>query len=107
MPSVCKHASICPIIYNTLEAYKHAVGYHASLNDSVTPSIYSTGMSPLKSWHSVTEQCHSLKIPTTVDVAFSLSTIPSRRMSNGGRCPQFAYRKRRSESSYSAKNRVA
>jgi hypothetical protein len=28
MPSVCKHASICPIIYNTLEAYKHAVGYH-------------------------------------------------------------------------------
>lgn len=28
MSSVCKHASICPIIYNTLEAYKHAVGYH-------------------------------------------------------------------------------
>jgi Fe-S-cluster containining protein len=27
MSSVCKHASICPIIYNTLEAYKHAVGY--------------------------------------------------------------------------------
>lgn len=29
MSSVCRHASICPIIYNTLEAYKHAVGYHA------------------------------------------------------------------------------
>ena len=28
MSSVCKHASICPIIYNTLEAYKNAVGYH-------------------------------------------------------------------------------
>jgi Fe-S-cluster containining protein len=28
MSSVCKHASICPIIYNALEAYKHAVGYH-------------------------------------------------------------------------------
>ena len=28
MSSVCKHASICPIIYNTLEAYKHAIGYH-------------------------------------------------------------------------------
>lgn len=27
MSSVCKHASICPIIHNTLEAYKHAVGY--------------------------------------------------------------------------------
>lgn len=29
MSSVCKHAAICPIIYNTLQAYKHAVGYHA------------------------------------------------------------------------------
>jgi Fe-S-cluster containining protein len=28
MSSVCNHASICPIIYNTLELYKHAVGYH-------------------------------------------------------------------------------
>jgi uncharacterized protein len=28
MSSVCNHASICPIIYNTLESYKHAVGYH-------------------------------------------------------------------------------
>ena len=28
MSSVCRHASICPIIYNTLEAYKHVVGYH-------------------------------------------------------------------------------
>jgi Fe-S-cluster containining protein len=27
MSSVCKHARLCPIIYNTLEAYKHAVGY--------------------------------------------------------------------------------
>ena len=27
LSSVCKHASLCPIIYNTLEAYKHAVGY--------------------------------------------------------------------------------
>jgi Fe-S-cluster containining protein len=28
MSSVCNHARICPIIYNTIEAYKHAVGYH-------------------------------------------------------------------------------
>lgn len=28
MSSVCKHASLCPIIFNTLEEYKHAVGYH-------------------------------------------------------------------------------
>jgi Fe-S-cluster containining protein len=27
MSSVCKHARVCPIIYNTLQAYKHAVGY--------------------------------------------------------------------------------
>jgi len=27
MSSVCQHASICPIIYNTLESYKHAIGY--------------------------------------------------------------------------------
>jgi Fe-S-cluster containining protein len=27
MSSVCKHACICPIVYNALEAYKHAVGY--------------------------------------------------------------------------------
>jgi uncharacterized protein len=27
MPSVCKHASICPIVYNTLQAYKHAIGF--------------------------------------------------------------------------------
>jgi Fe-S-cluster containining protein len=27
MSSICKHSSICPIIYNTLQAYKHAVGY--------------------------------------------------------------------------------
>jgi Fe-S-cluster containining protein len=27
MSSVCKHASVCPIISNTLQAYKHAVGY--------------------------------------------------------------------------------
>ena len=27
MSSVCRHASICPIIFNTLESYKHAVGY--------------------------------------------------------------------------------
>ena len=27
MPSVCKHACICPIVYNTLQAYKHAIGY--------------------------------------------------------------------------------
>ena len=27
MSSVCSHAYICPIIYNTLETYKHAIGY--------------------------------------------------------------------------------
>ena len=27
MSSVCKHASICPIIYNTLQAYKRVAGY--------------------------------------------------------------------------------
>jgi Fe-S-cluster containining protein len=27
MSSVCKHASLCPIVFNALEAYKHAVGY--------------------------------------------------------------------------------
>jgi Fe-S-cluster containining protein len=30
MPSVCRHACICPIVYNTLQAYKHAVGYRPS-----------------------------------------------------------------------------
>jgi len=30
MSSVCKHASIRSIIYNTLEAYKHGVGYRRS-----------------------------------------------------------------------------
>ena len=29
MSSVCKHACICPIIYNTLETYKHTIGYHS------------------------------------------------------------------------------
>jgi Fe-S-cluster containining protein len=28
MSSICNHSSMCPIIYNTLELYKHAVGYH-------------------------------------------------------------------------------
>jgi hypothetical protein len=23
----CKHASICPIVFNALESYKHGVGY--------------------------------------------------------------------------------
>ena len=27
MASVCRHASICPIVYNTLEACKHVAGY--------------------------------------------------------------------------------
>ena len=30
MASVCRHATICPIIYNTLEACKHAIGYPRS-----------------------------------------------------------------------------
>ena len=28
MSSICTHAAVCPIIYNTLEAYKHVIGYH-------------------------------------------------------------------------------
>jgi hypothetical protein len=34
MSSVCKHASICPIIYSSLEAYKHAVGYRREMADA-------------------------------------------------------------------------
>lgn len=30
MSSVCKHATICPIVYNTLHEYKRAVGYHCA-----------------------------------------------------------------------------
>jgi Fe-S-cluster containining protein len=26
--SICTHASLCPILYNALEAYKHQVGFH-------------------------------------------------------------------------------
>lgn len=28
MSSVCRNAWFCPIVYNTLEQYKHLVGYH-------------------------------------------------------------------------------
>jgi len=28
MESVCRHASVCPILYNALEEYKTHVGYH-------------------------------------------------------------------------------
>jgi len=28
MESVCRHSSVCPILYNALEAYKAHVGYH-------------------------------------------------------------------------------
>lgn len=27
MSSVCRHASVCPILYNALEAYKHRLGF--------------------------------------------------------------------------------
>ena len=29
MESVCRHSSVCPILYNALEAYKTHVGYHS------------------------------------------------------------------------------
>lgn len=28
MASLCRRASLCPIVYNTLESYKHEIGYH-------------------------------------------------------------------------------
>jgi Fe-S-cluster containining protein len=28
MESVCRHSSVCPILYNAIEAYKAHVGYH-------------------------------------------------------------------------------
>lgn len=28
MSSQCRRVEVCPIVYNTLEAYKHLVGYH-------------------------------------------------------------------------------
>lgn len=31
--SLCRWAHLCPIIYNALEAYKHAVGYRAAGHD--------------------------------------------------------------------------
>lgn len=27
--SICRRAAVCPIVYNTLEQYKHRVGYHS------------------------------------------------------------------------------
>lgn len=30
MASLCRWAPLCPIVYNALEAFKHAVGYHHS-----------------------------------------------------------------------------
>lgn len=31
--SICRWASLCPIIYNAVEAYKHLVGYHPHPED--------------------------------------------------------------------------
>lgn len=28
MESACQHSSVCPILYNALEEYKHQTGYH-------------------------------------------------------------------------------
>jgi len=28
MESACRHSSVCPILYNALEEYKHQSGYH-------------------------------------------------------------------------------
>ncbi len=28
MESVCRHSSVCPILYNAIEAYKARIGYH-------------------------------------------------------------------------------
>ena len=29
LPSLCRWAPVCPIVYNAIEAYKHLVGYHS------------------------------------------------------------------------------
>src|SRR2546430_1964719 len=49
----------------------------ASLNESVIPSVYSTSVSPGKSWLSRVKQSHSVNSPRTVQVESSRSRLSS------------------------------